>query len=205
MNGETILRTADECRAFLLPLTEQDWTTTPIPEMDWTVAQAVAHISDVLMWFSADFAAGDLELSTMELRVRPESTPVDLVATMSTVATVLARVVDGAPAGARGWHPMGLADASGFAAMACDEMLVHTADASRGVGRDFVPSEQLSDATLRRLFPWAPTDTDPWTALLWANGRADLPGQERQVGWSWHCAPLAEWDGVNPTKRQEAP
>jgi hypothetical protein len=37
--------------------------------------------------------------------------------------------------------------------------------------------------------------------LLWANGRVDLPGQERQTGWRWHCAPLAEWDGADPRGR----
>jgi hypothetical protein len=41
----------------------------------------------------------------------------------------------------------------------------------------------------------------PWSALLWANGRTDLPGQRRQVPWRWHCAPLDEWDGRNPSGR----
>jgi hypothetical protein len=56
----------------------------------------------------------------------------------------------------------------------------------------------LAKATLERLFPWAPPDADPWPALLWANGRIDLPGQQRQVDRRWHCAPLEEWDGLNP-------
>ena len=43
---------------------------------------------------------------------------------------------------------------------------------------------------------------DPWPALLWANGRIDLPGQERQVDWRWQCAPLEEWDGLNPAGRR---
>ena len=51
-------------------------------------------------------------------------------------------------------------------------------------------------------FPWAPADADPWAALLWANGRIDLPGQQRQVDWRWHCAPLEEWDGLNPAGRR---
>ena len=47
---------------------------------------------------------------------------------------------------------------------------------------------------------WAPSDTPPWKTLLWANDRTDLPGQDRQVGWKWHCAPLSEWDGTNPIR-----
>jgi hypothetical protein len=90
----------------------------------------------------------------MELRVPPETAPAELVRTIGTFATVLARVTDASPPGARGWHPFGLADA------------------------------------------------DPWAALLWANGRIDLPGQQRQVDWRWHCAPLEEWDGLNPAGRR---
>ena len=72
--------------------------------------------------------AGPERLDTMELRVPPETAPAELVRTIDTFATVLARVTDASPPGARGWHPFGLADASGFAAMACDEFLVHTDD-----------------------------------------------------------------------------
>ncbi|TDD57231.1 hypothetical protein E1286_00465 [Nonomuraea terrae] len=93
--------------------------------MDWTVARTVAHISECLLWYSADLVAGDRELSTMDMRVRTESDPAGLITTLGSFAAVLASVVDGSPSGARGWHPHGLADA-------------------------------------------------------------------------WHCAPLAEWDGVVP-------
>jgi hypothetical protein len=50
----------------------------------------------------------------------------------------------------------------------------------------------------------AAVDRD-WTtlpALLWANGRVALPGHPRQARWRWHCAPLEEWDGVNPADRR---
>jgi hypothetical protein len=196
VDGGEVLQAASECQAFLGGTVDRDWTRR-IPDMEWTVAQAVAHIDEGLLWY----AAGPRELSAMDLRVRPETAPPDLVAMLGSYATVLARVIDGAAPGARGWHPYGLADTSGFAAMACDELLVHTDDAARGLDLSFTPSAELSRATLRRLFPWAPTDADPWQALLWANGRVDLPGQERQTGWRWHCAPLAVWDGVHPRTR----
>jgi hypothetical protein len=130
--------------------------------------------------------AGPERLDTMELRVPPETAPAELVRTIDTFATVLARVTD----------------ASGFAAMACDEFLVHTDDVARGLEVPFAPPRALARATLERLFPWAPADADPWAALLWANGRIDLPGQQRQVDWRWHCAPLEEWDGLNPAGRR---
>ena len=126
-----MLRAAGECQAFLGAAVERDWTRR-IPDMEWTVAQAVAHIAEGLLWYATDLAAGPRELTTMDMRVRPDGEAAHLVATIGSFATVLARVLDGAGPQARGWHPYGLADASGFAAMACDELLVHTGDAARG-------------------------------------------------------------------------
>jgi uncharacterized protein (TIGR03083 family) len=201
MDADMVLRAAGECQALLGGAVEEDWTRR-IPGMEWTVAQAVAHTCDGLLWYATDFTAGERELSTMDMRVRPETPPADLVTTLGSFATVLARVIDGAEPGERGWHPFGLADGSGFAAMGCDELLVHTADAAKGLELPFTPSDELSGATMRRLFPWAPDGTEPWRTLLWANGREDLPGQERQTPWRWHCAPLSEWDGTNPRSRR---
>lgn len=201
MDGGHVLRSAGASQALLGSATDRDWTA-PVAHLGWTVAETVAHMVEGVLWYATDLAAGgERELSTMDLRVRPETPPPDLVTTVGAFAIVLARVVDGAPPGSRGWHPYGLADAPGFAAMACDELLVHTDDAARGLGLPFTPPPDLAAATLHRLFPWAPPGFDPWPALLWANGRTDLPGHPRQVGWRWHCSPLEAWDGLNPADR----
>jgi uncharacterized protein (TIGR03083 family) len=200
MDGSSVLAAADEGRALLGAAADRDWSRK-LPHLDWTVAQTVAHMAEVTLWYATDLAAGPRRLDTMELRVPPSTPPTELLATIASYATVLARVIDASPPDARGWHPFGLADASGFAAMACDELLVHSYDAARGFELPFTPPAPLARATLERLFPWAPPDTDPWPALLWANGRTDLPGHPRQVPWRWHCAPLDEWDGLNPSGR----
>jgi uncharacterized protein (TIGR03083 family) len=197
MDGSMVRQAADECHRFLAAAVDRDWTAR-VPGMDWTVAETVSHVSATLLWYSTDFCSGPSEVSTMDMRVRADCPPADLVATLRAFSTVLVRVLDGAEPGALGFHPFGVADRSGFAAMACDELLVHTADAGRGLGLEFRPSPDLSEATVRRLFPWAPNGTEPWRTLLWANGREDLPGLERQTGWRWHCAPLDTWDGTNP-------
>ena len=201
MDGGQVLEAAGACQALLGAAVDRDWTRK-LPHLDFTVGEAVTHMAEGTLWYATDLAAGPERLDTMELRVPPSTAPAELVRTIGAFATVLARVIDASPPGARGWHPFGLADASGFAAMACDEFLVHTDDIARGLEVPFAPPAALARATLERLFPWAPADADPWAALLWANGRIDLPGQERQVDWRWQCAPLEEWDGLNPAGRR---
>lgn len=198
LDDAMLRRTAEECSRFLEISADADWLV-PIPDMTWNIAGAVAHTAQGLLWYSSDLAAGPSELSTMEVNVDSGSEPEELIRTMRTVSKVLAGVVATVGPGARGWHPFGIADTSGFVAMACDELLIHTADAASGLGREFTPPAEIAEATLRRLFPWAPADIEPWAGLNWANGRTELPGLPRLTNWRWHCAPLSEWDGTDPS------
>jgi hypothetical protein len=132
MKGRHVIEAAAACQALLAAAADQDWAR-PIPEMDWTAAEAVSHMAEGTLWYASDLA-GARQLEAMELRVPPGMAHADIIRRIGAFATVLARVVDGTPPGTRGRHPMGQADASGFAAMACDELLVHTDDAGRGLG-----------------------------------------------------------------------
>jgi hypothetical protein len=174
-----------------------DWTVR-VPDLDMTVAEVVAHAAEGCLWYAIDLAAAGKDLQPVEHRVKPDSAPVDLVDTLAVYAAVVASVIDTAPPGARGFHPMGEADPSGFAAMACDEMLIHTDDAARGLGMSFSPRRDLAAAVLRRLFPWVDADADAWQLLRWANGRTAFGDRPRLKGWVWHCAPIGEWNGESP-------
>ncbi|PAK27659.1 hypothetical protein CJD44_03200 [Streptomyces sp. alain-838] len=44
---------------------------------------------------------------------------------------------------------------------------------------------------LARLFPEAPGGADPWLTLLWATGRAELPGHPRLTTWRSDSTPRA--------------
>src|SRR4051812_40651176 len=120
MDGFNLTQAAKSSSAFLTTAVDGDWSAV-IPDMEWTVAKAVSHISETVLWYTTDLSAGPREVSTMALRVRPDSAPAALIATVETFTAALSFVVDGVPPGTRGWHPDGRADASGFAAMGCDE------------------------------------------------------------------------------------
>lgn len=162
------------------------------------------HAAETCLWYAIDLAAAGTDLQSVEHRVKTDTSPADVVGTLAAYAEVVAAVIETTPTTTRGFHPFGMADPSGFAAMACDEMLIHTDDAARGLGLAFHPEPDLAAAVLHRLFPWVTIITDPWEQLRWANGRADFADQQRLSGWAWHCAPLGEWDGTMSTKAKRS-
>ena len=118
---------------------------------------------------------------------------------MVTTATMLERICAGMAPDDRGFHPAGQADAEGFRAQGCAEMLQHTYDIAMGFGEPFRPDEDICDRIVARLLPWAPgadEHPDRWDTLLWATGRIALPQRERlDADWWIQAAPLEEWDG----------
>ncbi len=197
LDGGDILAAEAACRGFLEPAAGMDWTVA-VPGLDFTVASVVAHAANGPLWYALDLWGGAADDAAFDLKVRTDAANAALVVSLSSAAKVCAASVDAAPVGIRGFHPAGAADAAGFAAMACDELLIHTDDAARGLGLRFAPDPALAGRVLARLFPWHQPGDDPWRALLWANGRIDLPGRPSQAGWVWHCAPLEDWDGRPP-------
>lgn len=195
MTDASIVRsTAYVCAEFLGAVSHRDWSA-PIPDLELSVAAVVAHAAEGCLWYAIDLSAGGNDLTQVEQRVNVDGTNGSLVDTLVAFANVIASVVDSSPASARGFHPLGTADPSGFAAMACDEMLIHTDDVARCFDVGFEPPPELAARVLTRLFPWISPSDDVWEQLRWANGRVGLPDAPRLSEWVWHCAPLAEWDG----------
>jgi hypothetical protein len=135
----------------------------------------------------------------------PSASPAQLLESVGVTAAILTEVARAAPPGTRAFHPAGMADVSGWVALGCEEILLHTDDIAQGLALPFRPPHDLSARVVARLFPWAPAAGDLWAALRWAAGRAALPDRERLgPDWYWHCAPLSEWDGTI-TKRMAPP
>lgn len=115
--------------------------------------------------------------------------PAGLLQALEACGALLVAMVRTTPPEVRAHHGHGASDPEGFAAMGIVETLVHTHDLAEGLGLDWTPPADLCARTLARLFPDAPTDTDPWPTLLWATGRAELPGRPRLTAWRWYGAP----------------
>jgi hypothetical protein len=174
---------------------DADWSVAA-RDLEWSCRRTLVHTISALVWY-----AGNLATQTTEDEGLPDESPTmsitELLRGLEIAGFILASVAEASPADARGYHGAGRADASGFLAMGIDETLVHAYDVCEALGIPFRPPPDVSDRTVRRLFPWAPEHDDPWERLLWCNGRVALPGHER-LGpmWGWWCAPLNDWNGV---------
>jgi hypothetical protein len=195
VTGADVRAAARSASEALAPHVGRDWSSIPVPGLELTVAAVVAHVAEVLTWYALDLAAGRRQLDVVRPKADALARPSDLLVAVEATAELVAGVVDAAAPDVRGFHPYGWADAAGFAAMACDEVLVHADDACRGLGVELLPPPGLPDVVLARLFPdvVAGPDEDAWSLLRWSNDRLALPGRGRLgEGWRWHAAPLDE-------------
>ena len=181
---------------------ERDWRV-PAGGLDWDCRETVEHMADDLFAYAGQLGPRRPPQDTyvpFAWQRRPGGptltifTPADtenagLVQVFEACGAFLSSLVATAPPGTRAWHPMGLADPEGFAAMGVVEVLVHLRDVAAGLGFGWTPPEELCGRVLSRLFPDAPAGTPRWETLLGATGRGGVAGRERLAEWRWHAAP----------------
>lgn len=203
MDGSDLRHTAGHAVAALRPALDLDWSAAA-EGLDWSCRRTLDHIADALVLYAAHLAMRAPERLPFLRDGNPGAEVEALLGGVPVAAAILAELVDAAPAGTRAFHPAGMADPSGFAAMGCDEIAIHTHDIASGLGIPYRPPSEVCEAVIGRLFPWAPDGDDPWLTLLWLNGRGELGSRSRlDADWWWHCAPLDEWDGT--VKRRTSP
>lgn len=194
-----VVATRDLVLAFLMPLSTRDWAA-PVPDLEWDCTTTLRHMITAQGIDAAHLATRSTRRLPVSRHLDPGLSIDALLDNLWARVSVLAAVIRDAPPDARGWHNTGMTDPSGFAAMACDELLIHTWDIGRGFGEPFELPLAVCERVVPRLFPmWTPIDADPRDALLWCNGRIELQDRPRQGGdWGWWSRPLSEWDGTDP-------
>lgn len=205
MRSETLLEAATVCHELLdgAAHSDADWDG-PAGMLDWTCRRTLDHLPDTMLLYAAHLATRATRGLPFVRDGDPGASVRHLVRTTQSSAAILAEVAAAAGPDVRAYHPAGMADAGGFVAMGCDELLIHTHDIATGLARPFTPPPDLCAGVVARLFPWVAGelgDVEPWPALLWANGRGPLWGHPQlDPDWYWHAAPLAEWDGSPRTR-----
>lgn len=188
-------RTAAACCAALAVARDADWSV-PARGLEWSCHRTLQHMAEAQLTYATHLACRSRERRPVVRGGEPPPVA-DLLQIVAANAIILTDVIRAAPADARGWHPSGMADRTGFAAMSCTELVIHTADVAAALGVPFQPTDELAWSIVERLFPWAPTQGDGWQVLQWACGRVALPEHARLgPDWYWHSPPLSEWDGT---------
>ena len=176
----------------LAPATNRDWSKRA-GALEWDCWHTAEHIGDALLSYAAQLVARPTTRYVRFLaNADADATPAEVLEFAHAGGAILAAAVRATPSDVRAFHPSGMADPEGFAAMGCVEALVHGHDIAQGLGVDLDAPRDVCVHVLARLFPNTPVEVDPWTVLLWATGRVDLPGHPRPEKWRWHGAPLTQ-------------
>jgi hypothetical protein len=185
-DGNAVRRSVAALRTLLGRVPHGD---AAIPVMGTSVTAVAQHLVSCLTWYAHDLAAGDAETSPADLVPHPDAVLATVARSIGAWGEVLARTVDGADPTDRGWHSHGVADPAGFAAIGCAEVLIHGTDVADALGLPWSPPADVAAAVLARLFPDVTDVPDPLTGLLWATGRADLPGRALRTSWTYAMTP----------------
>ncbi|MGW2342048.1 maleylpyruvate isomerase N-terminal domain-containing protein [Streptomyces sp. NPDC001661] len=172
--------------------------------LEWDCWETVQHLANDLLYYSVQLGPQAPPLDTHVpfalhqeqpggpacfLFAERAAGPAGLVQVLEACGALLVAMVRTTPPEVRAHHASGVSDPEGFAAMGVVETLVHLHDVAEGLGLDWAPPSALCSRALARLFPEAPDGADPWPTLLWATGRADLPGHPRPTAWRWQSTP----------------
>lgn len=177
---------------------------TAAGSLEWTCWETVEHLNDDLFAYAAQLGPrtppsdGNIPFvwesrrpggPANAIHVDRTAGPAGLLLALEATGALLVAMVRTTPTTVRAHHGYGASDPEGFAAMGIVETLVHTHDLAAGLGLLWDPPADLCSRVLARLFPDAPSTTEPWPTLLWATGRGDLPDRPRLTTWRWYGAP----------------
>jgi hypothetical protein len=183
----------------LTTVVDLDWRV-PAAGLTWTCWGTIEHTADDLFAYAGQLTGRRTALDTyvpFAFHSLAEGEPVatihaedgrgntGLVEVLDATGRMLSAAARHADPRARGWHPYGVSGPGGFAAMGTAETLLHLHDVAGALGFGWAPDQEVARRVLDRLFPEVAVEADPWSTLLWAAGRGDLPGRERLHDWRW--------------------
>ncbi|MFB6843137.1 hypothetical protein [Streptomyces sp. NPDC056361] len=174
--------------------------------LEWDCWETVEHLSDDLFAYAVQLGPkappldGDVPFvwesrrpggPANAIHADRAAGPAGLLQVLEASGALLVAMARTASPETRAYHGFGVSDPEGFAAMGIVETVVHTYDLAEGLGLVWSPPADICARALARLFPEAPSDTEPWRTLLWATGRGELEGRPRLTGWRWDGTPRA--------------
>ncbi|MGY1498849.1 GNAT family N-acetyltransferase [Streptomyces sp. QTS52] len=198
--------------ALLRQALDRDWAEINAGRLEWSCRRTAEHVASDLIAYAGQLAGRAQSAYTpFDITIDGREDGLDaadnagIVDVLTTTGALLTAAVRTAPRDARGFHPYPFRSANreGFAAMGIAEVLLHTHDMAEGLGLPYEAPAHLAEFVLTRIFPHVQPGPDHWQNLLWATGRADLPGRARLTEWHWTNNIVLDTErlrleGVNP-------
>ncbi|MDT9697097.1 GNAT family N-acetyltransferase [Streptomyces sp. P17] len=188
MGGERVQEAVAGSVALLRTAAEKDWDTVKAARSQWSCWEAAIHIAYDLIVYASRLA-GRGSSAHVPLRIHPDDTAGNegLLQAIETTGTLLTATIRTTPRHLRAHHPCPFhtANPEGFAALGVGEVLLHTYDIAEALGLAYEPPAELAEFALTRLLPQVQPGPTPWSTLLWATGRGDLPDRPPVTSWHW--------------------
>ncbi|WUW92779.1 GNAT family N-acetyltransferase [Streptomyces sp. NBC_01451] len=194
MGGNEVDEAVAGAVALLGQALDRDWAEIKAGRLEWSCRRTAEHVASDLIAYAGQLA-GRAKSTYVPFQIGIDGReggmdPADnagILDVITTTGALLTAAVRTAPRDARGFHPYPFRSANreGFAAMGIAEVLLHTHDMAEGLGLPYEAPAHLAEFVLTRIFPHVRPGPDHWRNLLWATGRAELPGRARPTGWHW--------------------
>ena len=164
----------------LTEVVDADWTTRA-GVLEWSCWRTVDHMVDCVFSYAMQIGARAQSgyLPFEELHAKPEATPLELVAGLRSVTSLLVAVVRDSPGTVTASDGVLELSLSDWCARAAYELVLHTHDVVSGLGSDLDPPLELCRVILESDALWmldseqAKGGSDPWAALLLGSGRPE--------------------------------
>ena len=184
--GARPLAAASACRRALEPYVEDDWAVQA-GHLAWDVRQTITHVCEAVGWFAAHLAFRSPRRLRFDFHAHRDASNAEMLDVLEAAAATLGQLARAAPADARAYHNTGMADAEGFLAMGCDEILVH----------GWRSAASGASSLCRRTSPGAcSAGSCPGLPPIWRLGRPcsaqmgastfrDSTASGARLGWQW--------------------
>ncbi|MFD5819980.1 GNAT family N-acetyltransferase [Streptomyces sp. NPDC127038] len=190
MGGDRVEEAVASCAALLRAADGRDWEGVRAGRLEWDCRRTAEHIASDLIAYAGQLAGRPQSAYVPFHITLDEGTGIaGAVEVIETTGALLAAAVRTTPREVRAFHPYPFRSANreGFAAMGVAEVLLHTHDIAEGLGLPYEAPAALCTWVLTRIFPHVRPEPDaPWSTLLWATGRGDLPGRDALTEWRWN-------------------
>ncbi len=167
---DTVEAAAAVVAAALRPGVDADWSVQA-GDLEWSVDRTISHMTGAPAKYALYLSSRSTQYIAVTVMPWQDATRQERLEAIEGCAAALAGVAETAPPSAFGFHVTGMRNAQQFVAMACNELLVHTYDVTRGLGLPYEPAEELCRLVIEHCYPDQDDQRPAWPLLVWLSGR----------------------------------